>query len=252
MIDKIKFFTLSEKGKKNEHNEDAFFSPEKTDKELLKANGYLFVVCDGVGGHQAGEIASRFCTEWFQHTFYNFEIKGEIIPFLDESIRNINRRMYHFSGRNPAYRGMATTLVNLVIKDEKAYLDSVGDSRIYLFEKDKLVQISEDHSLVWEDYKKGTFPKNMINKMPYKNIITQAIGLSSTVKINSYEITLPKKYLFLLCSDGLTDVVDDDEIENILKNAVDLKTCAHELYDLSQHKKSADDVTITLVSNYLD
>ena len=136
MIDEIKFFALSEKGEKNEHNEDAFFIPEKTDKDLLKANGYLFVVCDGVGGHQAGEIASRFCTEWLQHTFYNFEIKGKIITFLDESIRNINRRMYHLSGRNSTYRGMATTLVNLLIKDGKAYFNSVGDSRIYLFEKD--------------------------------------------------------------------------------------------------------------------
>ena len=252
MQNKINYFALSRKGEKNQHNEDSFFVPQYIQQDILKSNGYLFIVCDGVGGHQAGEIASKFCTEWMQHTFYGFKIKDDFLEFLIDTIKNINRRMYHFSGRNPSYRGMATTLVNLLIRENKAYMNNVGDSRIYFYNGKQLRQISEDHSLVWEDYKKGIFPKKMINEMPYKNIITQAIGLSSVVKINSYELELPEKFLFLLCSDGLTDVIEDRELEKIIENAIGLESCAQKLYDLSQNNKSSDDVTIILVSNYLE
>jgi len=196
MDKKINYFAISRQGNKNENNEDSFFIPLNTDPDKLEKNGFLFIVCDGVGGHQAGEIASRFCTEWLQHTFYDFDIQDQFRGFLEKTIKSINRRMYHFSGRNPAYRGMATTLVNLIIKNDKAFINNVGDSRIYLYDRKNLKQISEDHSLVWEDYKKGIFSKKMINKMPYKNIITQAIGLSSVVKINSYE--LQKRHLLCM------------------------------------------------------
>ena len=147
---------------------------------------------------------------------------------------------------------MGTTLVSLLIKNEIAYVNHVGDSRRYLFDfgDNKFAQITEDHSEVWELYKNGHIEKDDIINNPRKNIITQALGSAQNIKINHYTMNLSKKCLFLLCSDGLTDVVIDNTIRNIIVNGSNLKRIAKSLYSLSQENKSKDDVTIILVSNF--
>ncbi|MEA3499587.1 MAG: Stp1/IreP family PP2C-type Ser/Thr phosphatase [Candidatus Marinimicrobia bacterium] len=257
MKNNINSYHLSRKGKKNIENEDCIVLPEINKKFNLSSintneKGFLYVVCDGMGGHQAGEVASELCSNWLEKDYYESPVTDDIPNWLNNKIKYLNNKLYKLSKEHKEYSGMGTTLVNLLIKDEFAYINNVGDSRLYLFDfdKDKFQQITEDHSEVWKLYEQKIISKEDIITHPRKNIITQAMGIDKNVKQNSYEIKLPKKYLFLLCSDGLTDVMIDDAIQNIIEESSNLEEITESLYNLSQENKSKDDVSIVVVSNF--
>jgi protein phosphatase len=203
-----------------------------------------------MGGYNAGEVASVLCANWFIRDYYVTEINEPVKERLDKEIISLNERLSKLSNEYEQYKGMGTTLVSLLVKDKKAIIHNVGDSRLYIF-ADKLKQITEDHSEVWKLYKKGFITKDEIIHNRKKNIITQSIGFDSEITPNSYEIGLPKQFLFFLCSDGITDVMIDREIEAVIKAKSSLQEIADSLYDLSQEKGSKDDASIILVSNYL-
>jgi len=204
-----------------------------------------------MGGHQAGEVASELCSNWLEKDYYESSIIDDIPDWFNNEITYLNKKLCKLSQNHKEYFGMGTTLVSLLIKNEMAYINNVGDSRLYLlnFDNNKFEQITEDHSEVWELYKLGVIEKDEIISHPRKNIITQAMGIDENVKQNSYKIKLPNKYLFLLCSDGLTDVMTDDQILDIIKKSKNLKECAKSLYKLSQENHSRDDVSIIVISN---
>ncbi len=253
MSSNINYYALSRKGKKSPKNEDSCSVPNKNKKKSdIKNKGYLFTVCDGLGGHKAGEIASSICAKLFKEDYYNNSVDNESEEWLRDEIRNLNKRIMEISRDFLDYYGMSTTLVSLLIHNEHAYINNVGDSRLYLYSQNKLEQITEDQSPVWRMYKKGYITKDEIITHEKKNVLSQVIGLERDIEINSYKISLPEKYIFLLCSDGLTDVTLDKEIEEIISGIEDLKTGAEELYKISQKNNSRDDVTIILVSDYLE
>ncbi|MEA1986922.1 MAG: Stp1/IreP family PP2C-type Ser/Thr phosphatase [Candidatus Marinimicrobia bacterium] len=249
---KKNFYVLSKKGKKSPKNEDNYATPDSIDKLKLDKNGFLYLVCDGMGGHNAGEVASEFCAKGMLDKYYNYSGSGDVQKILKNIIEDVNSELYNYSKKDEERFGMGTTLVNLLIKDKFAYINNVGDSRLYLFDfdKDKFQQITEDHSEVWKLYEQKIISKEDIITHPRKNIITQAMGIDEEIKINEYKIALPKKFLFLLCSDGLTDVMTDNSILKIIKKSKNLENCANSLYELSQKNNSRDDVTILLVSNF--
>ncbi|HHE39218.1 MAG TPA: serine/threonine-protein phosphatase [Candidatus Cloacimonetes bacterium] len=253
MNDKLNYYALSRKGKKSPQNEDSCSVPNKNKKKSdIKNKGFLFTVCDGLGGHRAGEVASSICAKLFKENYYNNTENKEYGELLKDEIRNLNIRIMEVSRDFHDYYGMSTTLVSLLIHNETAYINNVGDSRLYLYSQSKLEQLTEDQSPVWKMYKKGIITKDDIIKHEKKNVISQVIGLEQDIEINSYRISLPEKYIFLLCSDGLTDVTLDKEIEDVISTTTDLKTGVERLYQLSQKNHSLDDVTIILVSNYLE
>lgn len=249
----MNFVTFSRKGIKTKVNEDGYFVPQWDGFQFVQdveKKGYLFVVCDGMGGHKAGNVASYYCSKWIFKEFYD-ETDHQIKDWFEEKITQINNRIYKLSEDNFKYRGMGTTLVTLLIKDNYVYISNVGDSRVYQYSENNLKQITEDHSIVWEYYDKGLITKDDIIKRHDKNIITQAIGTSEKPKINFYKMKLPEKYIYMLCTDGLTDVLIDKKIEEAFKNQKRLHQIKNTLYDLSQINNSYDDVTIVIVSNYL-
>lgn len=250
MNHKLNYYALSRKGKKSPQNEDSCSVPNQN-KSNIKNKGYLFTICDGLGGHRAGEVASSICAKLFMENYYNNSEDKESEEWLRDEIRNLNKRIMEISRDFHDYYGMSTTLVSLLIHNEHAYINNVGDSRLYIYTQNKLKQITEDQSPVWKLYKKGYITKDDIIKHEKKNIISQVIGLEQDIEINSYKISLPEKYIFLLCSDGLTDVTLDREINEIISGIKDLKTGVEKLYQISQKNHTLDDVTIILVSNYL-
>ena len=248
---KLSYTGLSIKGKKAKKNEDYLITPLSIENSKLTEKGHFFVLCDGIGGHNSGEIASKLCSEYFFRDYFETEIDEEISGWLKKEIKNLNKTLKQKSREKAKYNGMGTTLVNLLIKDDNAYINNVGDSRLYIY-TDHLRQITEDHSPVWKFFKMGIITKDEILKNRIKNVLSQGIGLGTEVEINSYKIPLPKKFIFLLCSDGLTDVTIDSEIENLFSKTTNLQQCVEDLYDLSQKNGSRDDVSLILVSNYQD
>jgi len=243
---KIKFAFLSKKGDKTPVNQDSFAVPKI--KRDTKNKGWLFVVCDGVGGYVGGEIASKMCCEMIINDYYITENIENIPHWLEDEIKKINNEIITKGIKNGT-PGMSTTMVSLLIKDNTAYINNVGDSRVYIFSDENLKQITEDHSVVWGYYEKGLITKDEIIKSNIKHLITEGLGLNPRPKINSYQIKLSDKFLFLLCTDGLTDVAIDSKIEKIIKDTEDLQTCIELLYQLSQDNYSLDDVTMVMVKN---
>jgi len=248
----LNYYALSRKGKKSPKNEDSCSLPNKyKNKYDLKNKGYLFTVCDGVGGHQAGEVASSICAKLLLKNYYQHYDNQYPMKWLENEINILNQRIKEIPPDFPDFPGMATSLVSLLIFNETAYINNVGDSRLYLYSENTLTQITSDQSPVWKLYEKGIISKDEIITQENKNLISQAIGLGSIVEMNSYQIRLPEKFIFLLCSDGLTDVTLDQEIEDVIREMHELRTGTEELYKISQKNHSLDDVTIILVSNYL-
>jgi len=242
---KINFASISKQGIKKPVNQDCFAVP--LSEHNTQEKGFLFVVCDGVGGYRGGEIASKLCCKIFVNDYYTEKINN-ISDWLECEIKTINNEILA-QGIKLGNANMSTTMVSLLLKENTAYLNNVGDSRIYIFNDDKLEQVTEDHSVVWKYYKQGLITKDEIIQSRKKHLITEALGLNTKPKINSYSFPFTENSLFLLCTDGLTDVCKDSEIEDVLKQNNDLNSTLEELYNLSQKNGSRDDVTMILIKS---
>ncbi len=249
---------LSNQGSKSPQNEDYYALPEQNEKFSIDKidtinKGYLYVVCDGMGGANAGEVASELASHWLMKHYYESSKINDLQLWFKKEIDQINQDLYKLSQEHEEYRGMGTTLVSLLIKEDQAYIANIGDSRLYLLDLDtgSFKQITEDHSEVWELYKQGHISKDDIIHNNRKHILTQALGTEKVINTNTYQLKLPQNYVFLLCSDGLTDVATDRMILNTIYKASSIESVTDELYTLSQDNNSKDDVTIMLVSNVL-
>jgi protein phosphatase len=236
------YYAKSTQGLKSRTNEDYYLLPDKDTNRLP-----VFLLCDGMGGHPAGNIASRLCIEIF-HELYLADSKNS----LENITREVNRQIIEYSTSHPECYRMGTTLCALKVDDEIASIVSVGDSRVYLFTPADFEQLTEDQSPVWELFSQGLISKDDITTHPRNNIIKEAIGLKEIVTINSYKITYPsERWVFLICSDGLTDVTVDAEIHDVMKGITTLKEGVDKLTRLAIQNKSRDDITVVLVSSYI-
>lgn len=239
----MEYIGLTDKGSKTNTNQDIYKLPPEIDSNKR----YLFVLCDGMGGHNAGNIASYYTAQWLFKEFYEEKPQKYLRYWFMRKIKSINEKIYEMGLKNPAYYGMGTTLVALLIDGNKAYVFSVGDSRLYLYSGLLLTQITEDQSVVWERYKAGNITKDQLIEQPDKNIITGAIGLSDPPKINISTIKLKNDDVILMCSDGITDVLTDGEIKNSLGTPMNLMQKSEELLNAARLKDSIDDATIILI-----
>ncbi|HPR17322.1 MAG TPA: protein phosphatase 2C domain-containing protein [Candidatus Cloacimonadota bacterium] len=245
---KIEYAVICEKGINRAKNQDSYFVPSEQNNPQEK--GWLYAVADGVGGYPAGDVASRDCCKMLSRDYYSCAEIESIPHWLNDEIIKINKAVVLKGETNDDMSNMATTLVSLLIKDDMAYLNNVGDSRIYKFMNDQLSQITEDHSVVWEFYVRNIITKDEIIDSYNKNLITEAIGLNRYPRINSYFMALPADFIFLLCSDGLCDVTTDVQMEKIIRqNGNDLQKCCEKLYRAALENGTRDDVTILLVKS---
>jgi len=253
----INYYGSSKKGKKSKENEDSFLLPDYNEIYKITPDtqnkGHLFLLCDGMGGYSAGEVASQLCCGWlFKEYYENKEEIDNMKNWLKEEIDSLNNRLFQLSEQYKEYKGMGTTLVNLLIKEGIAYFNNVGDSRLYLLRENKLEQLTQDDSEVWKLYKKGYISKDEILQNTRKHIITQAMATNSFVEIHGYEpIKIIENDMFLLCSDGLTDFVLDSKINEILNSEKSINEKAEFLIKTATENKTNDDTTIIIVNTNL-
>jgi len=206
----LKYWAATDVGRMRDHNEDSFL----IDRQLN-----LFVVCDGMGGHAAGEIASqlaihevRQAVRQTQDVVERFVAKDpnarpdEILTILEHSIRSACSAIYRRAQAEPEKRGMGTTCSVLLIAGERGFMAHVGDSRIYLLRQNKVHQITDDHSLVNELIKRGKVTKDTIDQSPYKNYknaVTRAVGVYENVDVDTLDFEILPGDDYLLCTDGM-------------------------------------------------
>lgn len=233
-------------GKIREINEDAFF--------IAKDDENLFIVADGMGGHNAGEVASNIAIEAITDYIHkNTNIKeADEEPLIFHEIRKAiieaNRRILERAITDEKCQGMGTTLTLALILS-KIYIGHIGDSRAYRINRQCMTQITEDHSLVAELVRNGSITEIEAKNHPQRNIITRALGTEENIKIDIYSVPFDKEDIIVLCTDGLTNLVEPSEImECMLYSATIQKGCEH-LVELANERGGYDNITILAVKN---
>jgi PPM family protein phosphatase len=245
---KVSFSAKSDLGLKRKINEDSFIADESIG---------LFMVLDGIGGHLAGEVASKLGLNTIKENVMrsltdkrlteNQNLSREV-QILNESLVLANKVIYEAANSQPEYFGMGTTVASLLLGTENIAIAHVGDSRIYLVRENSIERLTEDHSLVVEQLKRGIISAEEAEKSEMKNIITRALGADELLSPTVDELIPFNNDLFLICSDGLTDLVTDEEIlEIILKNRKVLDQAIQYLIDKANEKGGKDNITAMLV-----
>ena len=237
----LKAWGMKDTGRCRSMNQDYIFVSEKPMGNLPN----LFLVADGMGGHKAGDLASEYTVSRVCEAVTKSMQK---IPFqiLKGAFQYANQKLIEKAGESPAYAGMGTTLVAVTVQDDTAYVANVGDSRLYKI-GGTIEQITEDHSLVEEMVRMGEISKEEARNHPEKNIITRAIGVTETVEPDYFDTKLEKGECLLLCSDGLSNMIEDAQIREILERRTDLRSGAEELVKTANENGGRDNISVVLV-----
>lgn len=242
---KITLACKTDLGRVRENNEDKFefYIPEEAHR--LASRGAVFVVCDGMGGHAAGQIASELACKTFIDVYLNHTAQ-EIESAARVAIEAANRYILDVSKQIPSRIGMGTTLSALVICQDRGIIAHVGDSRIYRLRNDRLEQITEDHTLVSEHIKAGLLSHKQAMSHPYAHVLSRAVGVEEMIEPQLETFELEENDIYLLCSDGLTNYVSDEEIRNILSNH-SLSEAAWRLVNSALTAGGGDNCTVLIV-----
>ena len=235
----MKSYSVTDVGQKRQVNQDYIFASEEPVGNLPN----LFVVAEGMGGHKAGGFASSYAVQILLHSILEDENQNPII-IIRHAIEEANRKVLEEANLHEEMSGMGTTMVLVTIVDDYAYVANVGDSRLYLIE-DRIVQITKDHSLVEEMVRRGLITREDAKHHPDKNIITRVIG--PEVEVDFFDIHLKENSRLLLCSDGLSNMVSDEEIWKIAETSSDLKEMGLRLVSLANENGGKDNIAVVLV-----
>ena len=207
----------------------------------------LFIVADGMGGHQAGDFASSYSVKKFLESV-SLSLQKNPHKIFEDAIRYANRELIEKAKANPELKGMGTTLVALTIIGDKAYVANVGDSRLYCMEE-VLTQITVDHSLVQEMIRIGELTKEDARLHPDKNIITRAVGAGRDIRADFFEFTLTKESILLMCSDGLSNMVDDTQLAILLKSAQTPEKIGKKLNEPANKNGGKDNIAVIVIKS---
>lgn len=242
----MKFYATTETGKVRSQNQDCLFA---TDRKI-GALSNLFLVADGMGGHNAGEYASEWTIRTVLESIRQSE-NTEPVPLLEEAIGKANRFVYDKARTDADKYGMGTTLVAATFFEEHLYVANVGDSRLYVITDDDIRQITRDHSYVGELVRRGTISESAARNHAKKHYITRAVGTEDTVKVDFFDVLLGDfsdgHTRVLLCTDGLTNMVTDTMIQNIASADAEIDERTNALLREANDNGGRDNITIVLV-----
>ncbi len=211
----------------------------------------LFVVADGMGGHNAGEYASRFTVDKVVEVISQ-NGQQEPVAAMKEALTEANSQLLEEAGADPSKSGMGTTVVAATVIGDLLHVANIGDSRLYVIDHEAIRQITRDHSLVEEMVRLGEMDKAAAKVHPDKNIITRAIGVTRELAVDFFEVKLRPEDMILLCSDGLTNMVEDEEIKEIVMEQKNIVEKAEKLINTANENGGKDNITVVLIEPFSD
>lgn len=220
-------------------NEDAF---------ICDVEKQIFIVADGMGGHLAGEVASKLAIDTVYQAINEYE-SGTPSEFLREAFYKANNCIYEGAKQEPQYAGMGTTLTAAWIVEGQIYVNHVGDSRAYLIRDGKIKSLTKDHSVVGELMRGGGITEEQAMVHPQKNVLTRALGSTSLVEVDGCNFSLLSDDYLLLCTDGMSNLVTSEEIAEIIVSMEDINKAVKELLNLALERGGYDNITAILVAN---
>lgn len=247
----LEIVRLTDVGLRRDHNEDAIASDDSM--------GFV-ILADGMGGYQAGEVASEIAvlsiTAELKEAMQDWR-SGQVDPMLNkqgearliiDAVRNANEAIFTVSHTQPQCAGMGTTLVLGLFTNNKLLVGHIGDSRMYRYRQQQLLQITEDHSLLQEQIKAGLITQEQAKYSSNRNLVTRALGIDPEVDLELNELDVEPEDIYLLCSDGLSDLVDDEAIQSTLNMlSSDLNETAHKLVGMANDYGGKDNISVILV-----
>jgi protein phosphatase len=245
----MKFAVKTDIGQKRERNEDSYNIIVNNDKAPVS-----FIIADGMGGHNSGEIASRLAVDFVSNYITSnpdeFSVESEISEKISALIAKANDLIIDNAKRNEKNSGMGTTIIVSMVLNNKIYIGNVGDSRAYLIRNGKIEQITVDHSYIEELLKSGSITKEEAVNHPQKNIITRALGSSKEVKADTFSVELQKKDSILFCTDGLTNMLNDDEILKAITESKEPEEICQKLIKGSIANGGEDNITVIIIREF--
>lgn len=242
----LKTFSITDIGKKRKLNQDYVYTSEQPVGNLPN----VFIVADGMGGHNAGDYASKYTVETIVQEIKN-STEENPEKILGRAIEAANEQIIKLSKENASLEGMGTTVVAASCMDRYLRVANVGDSRLYVV-GEKIIQITRDHSLVEEMVRMGGIDRETARNHPDKNIITRAIGATETVEVDFFDVELKPGDIVLMCSDGLTNMLEDEEIRMILNGQRDIVEKAEELVKAANNNGGRDNIAVVLIEPFAE
>lgn len=242
----LKSFSVTDIGKKRKLNQDFVFASEEPVGNLPN----VFIVADGMGGHNAGDFASK-CTVETMVKEMKSSFEKSPIRILSKAIRVANDRIRRKASEDESLYGMGTTVVAATCMGKYLQVANVGDSRLYVI-NEAIRQITRDHSLVEEMVRMGGIDREAARNHPDKNIITRAIGARDTVEIDFFHEELKPGDIVLMCSDGLTNMLDDEEIGRILKGQGTIEERAEKLVEAANNNGGKDNIAVIIIDMFAE
>ncbi|XHS79627.1 Stp1/IreP family PP2C-type Ser/Thr phosphatase [Burkholderiaceae bacterium UC74_6] len=240
----LEFFHLTDVGRARDNNEDSV---------AVEPQVNLAVLADGMGGYNAGEVASQMLTSFISTELGRWLLEsgpealtGDVRRAMDICVDNANRAIFNAANTNPRYAGMGTTLVLAVFREDEMLLGHVGDSRGYRLRGNQLMQITRDHSLLQEQIDAGLLTQEEAAYSSNKNLVTRAVGVEDTVMLELHQHELQPGDVYLFCSDGLSDMVDEEAIAQLLINHPSLPEAGQALVDAANEAGGRDNIAVVL------
>ena len=237
----MKSYSLTDVGVVRKVNQDYVYTSDKPVGHLPN----LFVVADGMGGHRAGDYASKYTVEVLERELKRSD-EEDVERALIQAVKVANHELIREAGTDEHLKGMGTTIVVATIINQMMYFANVGDSRLYLINQG-ILQLTKDHSLVEEMVRLGGIKPEEAKHHPDKNIITRAIGAKEEVEVDFYEHRLKKGDIILMCTDGLSNMVEDEELFHIVQGARDVVEAADMLVETAKENGGTDNIGLVLI-----
>lgn len=237
----MKAFGMTDVGRMRKNNQDYMYIRNDAVGSLPN----IYIVADGMGGHKAGEVASKGAVETIVKTVEKSGL-SDPVSIMEEAVTAANTQILEMSRDNPEYEGMGTTLVVTTIYENDFYVANIGDSRLYVVGED-IHQITRDHSYVEEMISRGEIDKDKARTHEKKNVITRAVGVESGTYADFFQVKYKKGDKILMCSDGLSNMIKDENLKAIIKKDIPLKDIVDELVYTANHNGGADNITAVVV-----
>ena len=237
----MRSYSATDVGRKRKINQDSIFASDRPVGNLPN----LYIVADGMGGHNAGDFASRYVVNAVREFIAKSREKNPV-KLLSEAVRLANSGILKEADEHEEMYGMGTTIVAATVVDQYVYIANVGDSRLYLYDGE-LSQVTKDHSLVEEMVRLGEITEEDARVHPDRHIITRAVGAAPELNVDIFDFQLPPDATILMCSDGLTDMVADDEIRRILSRSEGLEEKVKLLLDAANGNGGKDNIAVLMI-----
>ncbi len=232
-------YSLTDRGKVRKNNQDSFIN-------YFHPRFATFVVCDGMGGHKAGEVASAIAVESMQQSIIEKKDRTDYENMLKESVIESNQKVYIESQKCEEFSNMGTTIVAAILSQDNIYLAHVGDSRAYLYRSKELTCLTHDHSLVQKMLDDGAITEEEARNHPDRSTLTRALGTEDSLEVELDRLQARENDLILLCTDGLTGMLRDSEISEILEKGETVREKAENLVERAIEAGGLDNITVSL------